>query len=209
LTAVAAATGIGCVAALLEGAARLDAAMAAAVPDPAFVSVAQILAATSGCWLAVGTLCTLLGEVRWRGRTAARLGARLLPGGWRTALLAAVGTSLLSGPAVAAGSGAMPAGHDIGHPSASAVAVLHGLPLPDRASGVWHRPHRSVTVRAGDSLWALSASALPAHTNPGAIAGRCWRWYDANADVIGDDPDLLLPGTRLQAPAVAGHLPAG
>lgn len=214
LTAVAALAAMAAVAsgaALHEGVSRLDVALDAAVPEPAFVAAAQMLAAGCGCWLAIGTLCALLAEARWGGRAAARLGARVLPAGWRAAVLTAVGTGLLTSPAMAAGptGGALPGDHDPGHLATSAVAVLDGLALPDRAAGAWRRPSRSVTVRPGDSLWALSSAALPAGADAAAIARRCWRWYDANAEVIGDDPDLLLPGTRLLAPAAASRRPTG
>lgn len=65
---------------------------------------------------------------------------------------------------------------------------------PDEPSG-------EVVVRRGDSLWSVTARAL----GPGAtdldIAAAWPLWYDANRDVIGDDPDLIHPGTRLRAPA--------
>ena len=47
---------------------------------------------------------------------------------------------------------------------------------------------------AGDSLWSLAAR----HLGPGADAtevAEAWpRWWEANRAVVGDDPDLLLPG---------------
>ena len=58
-----------------------------------------------------------------------------------------------------------------------------------------------VVVRRGDSLWSIVADRL----GPGATdveIARTWpRWYAANAGVIGDDPNLLLPGTRLRPPS--------
>ncbi|MFZ5851010.1 MAG: LysM peptidoglycan-binding domain-containing protein [Actinomycetota bacterium] len=58
-----------------------------------------------------------------------------------------------------------------------------------------------VVVRRGDSLWHLAAH----HLGPGATVeqiAREWpRWWQANRDVIGDDPDLLRVGLRLQVPA--------
>ncbi|MGJ7440307.1 LysM peptidoglycan-binding domain-containing protein [Aquipuribacter sp. MA13-6] len=58
-----------------------------------------------------------------------------------------------------------------------------------------------VVVRAGDTLWDLAAE----HLGPGATddeVARAWpSWWQANRAVVGDDPDLLLPGQRLVVPA--------
>lgn len=57
-----------------------------------------------------------------------------------------------------------------------------------------------VAVRPGDSLWTLAAR----HLGPGATAAQvaeAWpRWWAANRDVVGDDPDLLRPGQLLRPP---------
>ena len=74
-------------------------------------------------------------------------------------------------------------------------ARLAGLPLPTLpgpigAVGAVATARRGAPylVRPGDSLWS--------------IADRRWRhWYAANRDVIGPDPDLILPGQRLRPPA--------
>jgi len=127
--------------------------------------------------------------------------------------LAAGGTA---GPALAAGSpgpGAAPT---------SAAAALSGLPLPDRTTGVDLTataatpslrpvPARSsgrsgsvrpatVVVRPGDSLWALAAALLPAGADDAEITAAWHRLHRVNADVIGEDPDLIRPGTRLRVP---------
>lgn len=82
---------------------------------------------------------------------------------------------------------------------------LDGLAVPDRAVG--HRggaetsrttPVAVMQVAVGDSLWSLSERLLP----PGATDAEtdaAWREvYRRNRAVIGPDPDLILPGTRLQ-----------
>ncbi|EFC83176.1 hypothetical protein FrEUN1fDRAFT_3663 [Parafrankia sp. EUN1f] len=57
-----------------------------------------------------------------------------------------------------------------------------------------------IVVLRGDSLWSIVAR----HLGPGAtseqIAAEWPRWWSANADVIGPDPDLILPGQRLVPP---------
>jgi resuscitation-promoting factor RpfA len=62
---------------------------------------------------------------------------------------------------------------------------------------------REVVVTAGDTLWGV----VSAHLGPGAgdaEVARTWpAWWQANRSVIGDDPDLLLPGQRLVVPPPA------
>lgn len=80
--------------------------------------------------------------------------------------------------------------------------LLVGLTLPDRA--VAPAPHRqhpeapdTYVVRPGDSLWSI-ARAHPDAT--GAVEGRWRAIWRANRDVVGDDPDLILPGQALRLP---------
>jgi hypothetical protein len=58
-------------------------------------------------------------------------------------------------------------------------------------------------VAAGESLWTIAADSLVAAGNrstPAAVAALWPRWYAANADVIGPDPDLIHPGHVLVPP---------
>lgn len=64
-----------------------------------------------------------------------------------------------------------------------------------------------VTVRRGDTLWDLAARHLGPQATDAEIAAEWPRWYAANREVVGDDPDLLLPGRQLQAPGDAGNRP--
>ncbi|MCW2714220.1 MAG: Peptidoglycan-binding lysin domain protein [Frankiales bacterium] len=61
----------------------------------------------------------------------------------------------------------------------------------------------SVLVTPGDSLWSISRAhlrAAGADASPAAVA-RAWpQWWEANRQVVGEDPDLVHPGTRLAAP---------
>ncbi len=71
-----------------------------------------------------------------------------------------------------------------------------GEPAPDQ-------PHE-VVVHRGDSLWSIAARHLGPEASDGEIA-RAWpAWYAANREVIGADPDLLLPGQVLRTPEVVG-----
>lgn len=58
-----------------------------------------------------------------------------------------------------------------------------------------------VTVRAGDSLWSICAAELGPLASDVDIALAWPRLYQANRDVIGGDPGLLLPGQVLRLPA--------
>ena len=55
-------------------------------------------------------------------------------------------------------------------------------------------------MRRGDSLWSIAARHLGPDASDAEIA-RAWpAWFEANRDVVGDDPDLLRPGQVLRAP---------
>ncbi|WGW10686.1 hypothetical protein LWF01_11140 [Saxibacter everestensis] len=72
----------------------------------------------------------------------------------------------------------------------------HKPPDPDQ------RPPGSnyVTVRAGDTLWQLAAQDLGATATPRQIARSSAEWHRVNREIIGADPDLLMPGQRLRPP---------
>ena len=68
-------------------------------------------------------------------------------------------------------------------------------PPPDERPGL--------VVRRGDTLWDLVQRHLGPDASDAEVAAEWPRWHEANRDVIGHDPDLLLPGQVLQAPAAA------
>lgn len=61
-------------------------------------------------------------------------------------------------------------------------------------------PRTMVTVRAGDSLWSLSAARLGPFASDVDIARDWPRLYQANREVIGENPHLLRPGQILRLP---------
>lgn len=61
-----------------------------------------------------------------------------------------------------------------------------------------------VVVLAGDTLWSIAAEHLGPGVDDVAIDTAWHAWYATNRDVIGDDPDLILPGQRLRPPADNG-----
>lgn len=80
-----------------------------------------------------------------------------------------------------------------------------GLGLVTAAPGTGRAVEEGVTVRAGDSLWSLTARYLGPDACAAEIA-RTWpRWWDHNREVVGPDPHLLLPGQVLLPPDLPRH----
>lgn len=61
----------------------------------------------------------------------------------------------------------------------------------------------TVVVRTGDTLWDIAARHLGPEADAASIATEWPRWHGANRETIGEDPDLLLPGTVLVPPPAA------
>ena len=57
-----------------------------------------------------------------------------------------------------------------------------------------------VVVRRGDTLWSIAARHLGPDPSDAEIAQAWPAWHDANREVVGPDPDVLLPGQVLRAP---------
>ncbi|MGO4598219.1 LysM peptidoglycan-binding domain-containing protein [Terrabacter sp. 2RAF25] len=68
--------------------------------------------------------------------------------------------------------------------------------------------HDDVTVRRGDSLWTVAARHLGPGASDAQVAREWPRWYAANRDVIGDDPDLIKPGQQLRPPTALAAPPS-
>jgi nucleoid-associated protein YgaU len=60
-----------------------------------------------------------------------------------------------------------------------------------------------VAVLSGDTLWNIAARELGPAATDVEVALRWPRWYLANRDVIGENPDVLLPGQILKSPSTA------
>jgi hypothetical protein len=163
-------------------------------------------------------------------RAAIRTSPRLL----RPVLVAALGGSLVLGPVTIASAGTRPDPTPTPTPTSTVSlppAQWQGLPdpgwLPPRPAPAPRRqpdvslvaaaPTRdagpagirdarsTIAVRRGDTLWSIAARHLgPAATD--VEIARAWpAWWQANRDLIGDDPNLIRPGQLLQVPAVAAH----
>ncbi len=58
-----------------------------------------------------------------------------------------------------------------------------------------------VVVLRGDSLWRIAARHLGENASAAEIADAWPRWYEANKQVIGHDPNTIRPGQILHAPS--------
>ena len=89
------------------------------------------------------------------------------------------------------------------------VAAAGGAPSFDDPSAADRSPTVNgivVMVQPGDSLWRIAAHSLgPDATD--ADVDNAWRaWYFVNREVIGDDPDVILPGQDLRAPSASAQV---
>ncbi len=73
---------------------------------------------------------------------------------------------------------------------------------PPAAASTTAGPAGPVTVQPGDSLWSITEARLPPHAGAAEIDAGWRAWYSANRTLIGDDPDLILPGWQLIAPPI-------
>ncbi|SEC66667.1 LysM domain-containing protein [Nocardioides exalbidus] len=174
----------------------LDDSSAVPTADVVVAGCTTALAAALG-WLWVVTTATVVelmaGSTRVGGGTTRRL------------VLVACGAAVVAGAGVPALAADDPAGAEL----------LGGLPMPERAVARADRPRPApepapararpanavadhYVVRPGDSLWSVAQ----AHPGGDADIDRRWREiWQANRDVVGDDPDLILPGQALRLPA--------
>lgn len=159
--------------------------------------VAHLLRRPAVARLPVGHPDAAVPTTSWvRPATAQRLAA----------LLVGTGLGGLAAPAVALpiATPDSPAG------SAPSAAPVAALPLPGRPVGgripatrpVPARPAGSpvLVVCPGDSLWSLAATHLLPPGGDAAVDAAWRRLYAANRAVIGPDPHLIRPGTRLDLP---------
>lgn len=174
-----------------------------------FLWLCSALLIASCIWLWLTT--TVVVSAIARGQLGTRV--RGCPEFVRRGLLAACGVAI-------AGSFALPAhaspglGDDATHPSSAVSPQVVGLPLPDRTADGTAAVHLPVTpvssatvdttpvvtVREGDTLWALAADTLDRGASPAAIAERVEQLHQLNRDVVGSDPDRIYPGQELRLP---------
>ncbi len=198
--------------------------------EPAsLISAAVTLAAAAGltlvaCWVAAATTWCVVSALRASGtQRLARTHPLLTPWLVRVLVGAALGSTAVAVPATAATpaaplpralaglplpdrpSEAAPAPRPA-HAPPPAPAPPAPTPAPDPAPAPAPAPEQSPahelthTVVAGESLWSIAAEHLPPGV-PSARVDHAWRaLYDANRPRLGDDPDLIRPGTVLRLP---------
>ncbi|UBH23606.1 hypothetical protein KW076_06740 [Micrococcus porci] len=200
---------------------------AAPTPDAALGRALGLGAAGLGlalaAWWALGLLglaALALGR-RTGHRGWSRLGERMTPALLRRAGAAVLGAQLLAAPAAWADAPPAPSAAvvDASWTSAAASPTLPdaawtpgapptpqpGSPAAPRDTG--DRP--TVTVRAGDCLWDIAADELGPDATPREVDRRWREWHRHNRDLIGEDPNLILPGTVLTAPDFTPHVQRG
>jgi hypothetical protein len=195
-------------------------------PDGLLLVLVPVLAWSCWAWGAVGLLLTAASTVPGAaGRLAGWLLGHVLPGSARRAAALALGLGLgtvapvallpVGHPLVASAAAAEDVGAEHGRtpvdrPTTPAQDVVPDWPTgPAAPSGTppdWPQaaPGEHVVVR-GDCLWDIAADWLqqqaPGAPPPAAEVARATRdWWQANAAVIGADPDRLLPGQVLRPP---------
>lgn len=189
----------------------------------AVVAIAAVIAWVALALLVTATVAAAPAVVRLRSSCRSQSLSRLAGPRWlQRAVLAACGLSLLS-PAAADATPAT-AGCLDPHQSGSNSADARGpaaTGLPGTASvasaGEASRPRLTglampdlpnsggqgatvLVVHPGDSLWEIARERLPALVSDAVISRHVHALYRANRDVIGTDPDLIYPGTRLVLP---------
>ncbi len=89
------------------------------------------------------------------------------------------------------------------HPARVAGGIVHGIGIDWPGPAVGSPVVASVVVvHRGDTLWAIAARHLGGRPSTAQIDASWRTWYAANRSVIGDDPNLILPGQQLHPPAV-------
>jgi hypothetical protein len=194
LTAAAGATDL--VRRLVVGPLRTLADLLGAGHDPATLPLGPLVAAgcaaaLAACWVWLVACATLVAADALRAGPAGHPVRRVrgCPVLVRTLVLASLGVAVGTGPAWS---------------DPGAGPGIAGLQLPDRVTATAAAPAslvpRRVRVRPGDTLWAIAVRELPGRTPDPAVA-RAWRRLAAaNTDRLGDDPDLIFPGTVLRVP---------
>ncbi|MET1065589.1 MAG: LysM domain-containing protein [Arthrobacter sp.] len=173
---------VAVVAALLERSGKARAAAAAGKFAPAFLR--RLALGTVGLQLLTAPLAT-----------AATV--QSLPGASDSPAASAAWTPTPAPPAIGAPPGVPVVAHPQWRPLSPVTepGPLAGQPLRQPADQA-----TELTVRPGDSLWSLSAARLGPLASDVDIALHWPRLYQANRDIIGASPHLLLPGQVLRIP---------
>jgi hypothetical protein len=173
-------------------------------PDVLLLAGAGVAAWVVWTWGALGLALTAVSVAPGVVGAAARsLLSALLPAGARRGAALALGIGLGVAAPVLLGvpeAGLRPALVTTAAPGAVPDWRVTGTDVPD-----WpvDEPAGAHVVVPGDCLWDIAAARLSADGSPptdAAVAGAVQAWWSVNAEVIGPEPDLILPGQVLQPP---------
>jgi nucleoid-associated protein YgaU len=206
--------------ALTDGGLDLQRLVDTAGPEDLLLTGVAAMAWLAWTWGALGLVLTALSALPGLAGAAARvLLRRVLPASARRAAALALGVGLVTAPALTActtpppGPGVVLAADvrttsvpDWPAPPDRSAPPVSGSPAPGAAVPDWPAPAPGDhVVLRGECLWSIAEEDLRARTGldpgPADVAAAVQRWWTTNADVIGDDPDLLLPGQVLRPPA--------
>ncbi len=176
-------------------------------------------------WGALGLVLTALSALPGLGGAAARVVLRrVLPASGRRAAALALGVGLVAAPALTACTTAVsvppvvpvadtraptvpdwpsraPAGPLPDWPAPRGAPAAPAAAVPDRPAPA---PGDHVVLR-GECLWSIAEADLRARTGldptDADVLAAVDRWRTVNAALLGEDPDLLLPGQVLRPPA--------
>lgn len=81
------------------------------------------------------------------------------------------------------------------------MKAMDAAPPPEWSMDRHESPQEGVVVLRGDTLWSIAARHLGPGANAAEITAEWHRWLSTNRDVIGADPNLILPGQELLPPA--------
>ncbi|NUL46367.1 hypothetical protein F7P69_14350 [Cellulosimicrobium funkei] len=104
---------------------------------------------------------------------------------------------------LSAPSAALPAEQHLPTPTWEPSEPVPATPGAPRSSRAATNDTKTVTVRRGDCLWDIAAHELGPTATALEVDGRWRQWHDHNRAIIGDDADLLIPGTLLTAPPLS------
>ncbi len=178
------------------------------VADGAVLALAAALVALSAATAL--TAADALADSRLRLLAALARGST--PAAWRRIVLAVCAVGLVAPAPAMAADGEHPHGTGCSGCGSAIARTLDGLPLPqlpapasstapDRpsADAAGTRPRRT-TVRPGECLWTIAERLLPSRADTTDVAALTAALYAENRAVIGPDPGLVFPGTRLTVP---------
>ena len=184
-------------------------------PDELVLAAGGLLAWAVWAWGTAGLALTALSAVPGAAGAAARLLLQVvLPAGARRSAALVLGLSLgvtaplLATAALVAPTPAAAAVQPAGVPDWPTAAPAPAAPAvpdwPDAADPLGPRTAGAHVVLRGDCLWDIAAAWLRDRSgrppSDREVVAAVHAWWSANADVIGPDPDRLLPGQVLAPP---------